>query len=245
MYCTHLRIKITALFFCFCLTSLTFKVNAQTQDAKSAPILKALYKAMGGVEAYSKIHVIQWDFKTRRLYWNKWTGAVRIEIPEKKQVILVNVNTLQGKVFEDGVEVVSPSRRKRMLQRGKNIWINDAYWLVMPWKLEDRGVSLKHLKTETIGVGNKCDVLEVTFANVGVTPSNKYHIYINQRNHLITQWAFFKTATDLDPKFKLPWDNYQLIDGVLLSFNRSKFGPTNVRVFQNFNADLFTMLHYD
>ena len=245
MYCTHLRIKIIALFFCFCLTSLTFKVNAQTQDAKSAPIVKALYKAMGGVEAYSKIHVIQWDFKTRRLYWNKWTGAVRIEIPEKKQVVLVNVNTLQGNVFEDGVEVVAPSRRKRMLQRGKNIWINDAYWLVMPWKLEDPGVSLRHLKTEVIAGDNRCDVLEVTFTNVGVTPSNKYHIYVNQKDHLITQWAFFKTATDANPKFKLPWDNYQPIDGVFLSFNRSKFGPTNVRVLPNFNASLFTTLHYE
>jgi hypothetical protein len=92
---------------------------------------------------------------------------------------------------------------------------------------------------------NRCDVLEVTFTNVGVTPSNKYHIYVNQKDHLIMQWAFFKTATDVNPKFKLPWDNYQPIDGVLLSFNRSKFGPTNVRVLPNFNVSLFTTLHYE
>jgi hypothetical protein len=41
-------------------------------------------------------------FCKRKLLWNKWTGDVRIENPSANQVILVNINTLKGKVYENG-----------------------------------------------------------------------------------------------------------------------------------------------
>jgi hypothetical protein len=41
----------------------------------------------------------------RKLLWNKWTGDVRIENPSANQVILVNINTLKGKVYENGTLV--------------------------------------------------------------------------------------------------------------------------------------------
>jgi hypothetical protein len=51
---------------------------------------------------------------------------------------LVNINTLKGKVYENGTLVQDEIKVNGLLEKGK-LWINDSYWLVMPWKLQDPG----------------------------------------------------------------------------------------------------------
>jgi hypothetical protein len=43
------------------------------------------------------------EFVGRKLCWDKWTGDVRVENPAAKQTILLNINTLKGKAYENGV----------------------------------------------------------------------------------------------------------------------------------------------
>jgi hypothetical protein len=112
----------------------------------------------------------------------------------------------------------------------------------MPWKLQDPGVTLTYLNTDTLADGKLADVLQMTFESVGVTPENKYLVYVDQQDHLIKQWAFFKNFNDAEPKFIRPWDNYQKTGDILLSFNRSEFGPTHVVVKEDFDATLFSDL---
>jgi hypothetical protein len=59
-------------------------------------------------------------------------GDVRIENPSANQVILVNINTLKGKVYENGTLVQDETKVNGLLEKGKALWINDSYWLVMP-----------------------------------------------------------------------------------------------------------------
>jgi hypothetical protein len=59
-------------------------------------------------------------------------GDVRIENPSANQVILVNINTLKGKVYENGTLVQDETKVNVLLEKGKALWINDSYWLVMP-----------------------------------------------------------------------------------------------------------------
>lgn len=220
----------------------TMSISAQSNSEKATAIAKEIVEAMGGMENYNNTHFIQWDFAKRTLYWDKWTGDVRIESPEKNLVILVNINTLKGKVFDNGTLVTDEEKSKNLLTQGKNWWINDSYWLVMPWKLQDPGVSLNYVKIDTLPNGKKADVLQMTFDSVGVTPDNKYHIYIDQEDHLIKQWEFFKNYNDGEPKFSRPWDNYQKMGDILLSFDRSEFGPTNVVVKKEFDTGVFSDL---
>ena len=42
-----------------------------------------------------------------------------------------------------------PARLARQVPAGGNDWINDLYWLVMPFKLKDSGVTLKCLGEDT------------------------------------------------------------------------------------------------
>jgi hypothetical protein len=234
----------TTLSFVIALVFLSFSTSTAQTSKNPAAMVQQIETAMGGVENYNNIKFITWDFAKRKLYWNKWTGDVRIESPKDTLVILVNVNTVKGKVFKNN-ELLNENAAKKWLNKGKNWWINDSYWLVMPWKLQDPGVTLKYVKTEALENGNTADVLQLTFTDVGVTPENKYHIFVDQTDNLIKQWAFFTNFNDDTPRFTMPWDNYQNAGNILLSFNRSKFGPKNVVVAQAYNERVFTDLNYD
>ncbi|MBC5842442.1 hypothetical protein H8R23_13575 [Flavobacterium sp. F-380] len=216
----------------------------QAQDKKANAIVKDILLAMGGQENYNATRFIQWDFVNRKLAWDKWTGDVRVENPAANQVILVNINTLKGKVFENGVLVTDENKANALLEKGKNWWINDAYWLVMPWKLQDPGVTLSYVKTDTLPSGKVADVLQLTFEGVGVTPENKYWVYVGQEDHLVQQWAYYQNFNDAEPKFLKPWNNYQKQGNILLSYDRpnENVGPKNVVVKSTFDSSLFTNL---
>jgi hypothetical protein len=51
----------------------------------------------------------------------------------------------------------------------------------MPWKLQDPGVNLTYVKTEQLPNGTTADILQLTFNAVGVTPENKYWLYVDRR----------------------------------------------------------------
>ena len=219
-------------------------VAAQSKDKKANAIVKDMLEAMGGTENYNTTRFIQWDFVNRKLSWDKWTGDVRVENPSAMQVVLVNINTLNGKVFENGLLVTDQEKANALLKKGKDWWINDAYWLVMPWKLQDPGVTLSYVKTDTLPSGKLADVLQLTFDGVGVTPDNKYWVYVGQEDHLVQQWAYYQSFNDAEPKFVKPWNNYQKQGNILLSSDRpnENVGPKNVVVKTTFDASIFTSL---
>jgi plasmid maintenance system killer protein len=108
-----------------------------------------------------------------------------------------------------------------LLDKAKKIWINDSYWLVMPFKLKDSGVTLKYLGEET-EQNQTFQVLQLTFEKVGVTPENKYKVYVNSTTHLVSKWAFFRKNTDEKPEFENVWSDYLPQGKILLSGNRGR-----------------------
>jgi hypothetical protein len=219
-------------------------VLAQSNDKKANEIVKEMLTAMGGTKNYNDTHFIQWDFVNRKLSWDKWTGDVRVENPSANQVILVNINTLKGNVYENGVLIKEEKKSNDLLVTAKNWWINDSYWLVMPWKLQDPGVNLTYVKSEQLSNGTMADILQLTFSAVGVTPENKYWLYVDKESHLITQWAYYQNYNDAEPKFLKPWNNYQKAGNILLSFDRpnENITPKNVLVKTNLDSSIFTKI---
>lgn len=219
-------------------------IFAQSNDKKANAIVKEMLTAMGGTKNYNNTHFIQWDFVNRTLSWDKWTGDVRVENPSANQVILLNINTLKGKVYENGALVKEEKKANYLLDTAKNWWINDSYWLVMPWKLQDPGVNLSYVKSEQLFDGTMTDILQLTFSAVGVTPENKYWIYVDKEKHLITQWAYYQNYNDTEPKFLKPWNNYQKAGNILLSFDRpnENVTPKNVLVKTHFDPSIFSNL---
>lgn len=215
--------------------------NKEASDEKAIAIADSVMKAMGGRKNYDSLRYIAWNFfGMRNLVWDKQTGRVRIDATGENTTYLLNIHTMEGKVMKDSVEITHPDSLQAYLEQGRNIWINDSYWLVMPFKLKDTGVTLKYAREDTTNEGIPSHVLSLTFDKVGVTPENKYEVYVDKSDYLVRQWAYFKDASQTEPSAVWPWDNYVFYHGVLLSSDRSDGkGPRNVRVYESLPDEVF------
>ncbi len=91
-----------------------------------------LMEKMGGWKNWDQTRYITWKFFGRRLHvWDKWTGNIRFE--NKDIVVLMNIHNQEGRVWRAGVKMTEPDSLKKYLRRGYRAWINDSYWLVMPY----------------------------------------------------------------------------------------------------------------
>lgn len=214
--------------------------NIDNSDAEAMLIADEVMKAQGGYTNWQNTQFIKWNFFGKRtLLWDKFNGDVRIELTEDLQnTIIVNINTNEGKAEKDGVEVKDSITAEKLLARGKSIWINDAYWLVMPFKLKDSGVTLKYLgKSDAAS-----EKLELTFENIGDTPQNKYIVYVDEATNLINQWDFYPNYNDSIPRFSTPWADYQTYGQILLSGNRGENSLTDIEVLESVESGVFTEL---
>src|SRR3990170_2643150 len=218
--------------------------NLANSDPAAVELADSIMEAMGGWENWNNTRFISWNFFGRRdLTWDKKQERVRIESPNDSITYLVNLNTLTGKVWVKGQELPPGDSLNNMLKRGKSIWINDSYWLVMPFKLKDSGVTLKYLGEDTLMTGLPCNVLQLTFENVGDTPQNKYQIYVDLADNLVKQWAYYSDANQDSANFVRPWDNCKKYGNILLSADRSDDGgPKNVKVEDKIDEKIFTQL---
>lgn len=216
-------------------------LSTQAQDASI--LIKTCEKAMGGQKAYSKTKLISWTFFGRRtLWWDKHEQLVRIEIPAEEKVLLIDLKTDTGRASIKGAEITNPEELAKLMRQAKETWINDSYWLVMPFKLNDPGVNKTYLGKKTTEDGIEADVLELTFNEVGVTPQNKYHIYFHPETGLVCQWDFYRNASDEKPGFSMPWRDYKTYGNILLSGDRGRAQLSNISVSQKPNAELFKSL---
>lgn len=216
--------------------------DAEHSDPAAIELADSVMKAMGGRENWDATRFISWNFSGRRnLVWDKKSGDVRIQSVPDSTIYLVNINTLKGRVQIKGQELTEPDSLQKMLQRAKSMWINDSYWLLMPFKLKDTGVTLKYLGEDTTMTGLRCNVLQLTFRDVGDTPQNKYKVYVDVRDNLVKQWAYYKDASQDSPSQVWPFDNYKKYGNLLVSADRSdNKGPRSVRIDTGLPRTVFT-----
>jgi len=190
-----------------------------------------IMNSMGGREKWDETNVIAWNFLGfRDLIWDKQNNRVRIDAPSKNMVVALDMNDMSGNVWKNGEAVTNADSLKKYLQWGKEVWINDSYWLIMPFKLKDSGVTLTYVREDTTMTGIRSDVLRLTFENVGVTPQNAYEVWVDIDKKLIMQWAYYKNAKQEEPNFVLPWTDYKSYNGLLLSGERGERDLSNIKV---------------
>lgn len=192
-------------------------------DPQAIQIADDVMRAMGGRAAWDAVDTLAWNFfGIRDLVWSKKSGDVTITNPGEKSVLTINVFTGNGAATYDDRKITHPDSLQIALEKAMNIWINDSYWLAMPFKLKDTGVRLKYLGEENTTDGQSVDKLELTFSETGKTPANKYHLYVDKKTKLVSQWDFFTDADDPEFRFSMPWKGYVEVDGILLSEDRGK-----------------------
>lgn len=211
--------------------------NRAGSDYRAIQIADQVMATMGGRKAWEDTHLVAWTFQSlRRLVWDKWNGLVRIDNLQDDQTVLLNVNNDQGRVFRQGREILAADSLNFYLKQSKNRWLNDTYWLVLPFKLKDPGVMLKYLGKQSTQLGKSADLLQLTFKQA----PDKFWVWVDSQNHLVNQWAHFAKATDTQPMFTVPWLDYQQYGSILLSGERGERDITGIMVFTGLPGEVFS-----
>ena len=219
-------------------------LSAPQTDDQARGIAESVLEAMGGRQAWDSTRYVSWSFfGFRRHVWDKWTGNIRIQTDESDRgpatLVLMNLNTRQGRVWRAGQEL-SGDELAEALEGGWRNWVNDSYWMFMPYKLLDPGVNLKYMGEDLMADDRKADILELTFEGVGVTPQNKYLVYVARDSGLVEQWSYFADRDDTEPGFTRPWADWQRFGDILLATGKGRDADWNIQVYDELPAELFS-----
>jgi len=170
------------------------------RDAKAEDVAHTMMNAMGGEKAWYAAHCVRFDFKVnvggkmvedRSHLWDKMTGRYRLEEKTKDgklRAVLFNVNDKTGVAYVGGQKLEGVAAAKAV-KDAYEAFINDMYWLAMPWKWLDAGVNLQYLGPQKRGTESG-EVVRLTFDHVGLTPGDRYDAFVSSQSHLMTHWDF-------------------------------------------------------
>jgi len=190
---------------------------AAPSDPAAVAIADRVMAALGGRRRWDALRGLRWTFgvavddtvrSTRRHSWDKWTGWDRIERQDsggRRIVVVVNVNDGTGRAWVNGRAAEGDSLRQ-LLELGKSLWINDAYWLLMPYKLRDPGVTLEDAG-EAVVDGAPCDKIALSFARVGQTPGDHYWVYVRRRDDRVVKWDMVLQGNQPPPR-SYTWEDW-------------------------------------
>jgi hypothetical protein len=202
--------------------------TAPASDPRAVAVADQVMEAMGGEAAWRGTCFLRFDFAvavdgkmvmTRSHWWDKWRGRYRLEGKTKEgeaYTVLMNLNTKEGSAWQGG-KPLEGEAKKQLLEKGYEAWVNDSYWLIMPYKLKDPGVVLK-LAGELSEKGTTWDKLALSFDKVGLTPKDRYWAYVNRTTHLVDRWEYIlQDENPKGPPSRFDWNNWQRYGKVMLS----------------------------
>ena len=231
----------------FLLVVVTFLVASQlaaASDPEAVSLAGQVMEKMGGNEAWENTRFVSWNFFDRRFHvWDRHTGRMRIEFESEEgveEIILMNLNDRTGRAWSGGAELTDDGVLSEKLEAGYAMWVNDAYWLFMPYKLQDPGVTLTLKGNSTMEDGRPATCITLTFEAVGLTPENKYDVHVAKETGLVEQWDYYADRTDAEPKFRIPWHNWKQHGSIRLSDDRGKYSLAPVKVYDSLPATVFT-----
>ena len=193
--------------------------DTEGSDAKAIELADLVMKACGGRYAWDQTRYLHWtSFGNRDLVWDKKMERVRIDFLTTDMKIRLDLKTMTGRIFKDGKEILQTDSLKKYLEIGKDAWINDSYWFLMPFKMKDSGVTLTYIGTKKNALNVDCDVVQMTFKSVG----SRYWVYINPSSHLVVQWDYFQKSDDAKPTLSTPWADYRGLGNVMLAVSRGE-----------------------
>jgi len=225
-------------------------LDPSDSDSRSVEIAGAVMESMGGRDAWDSTRFVRWRFFGRRLhFWDRHGGDIRIESPastgrdgveQPAFLVLMNIHSKKGRAWEDGREVETPEKLAEYLDRGHQLWVNDSYWMFMPYKLLDPGVTLTYAGERILEDGRAADVLDMTFVEgVGYTPENRYEIFVARDSGLVEQWSFFAEASAEEPNFTLPWSDWRQFGGILLATGHGQGLDWEIAVYEELPDAVF------
>ncbi len=192
-------------------------------DSKAVAIADQVLEALGGAQRWQHLHGLRWSFdflvgdtlkSSRRHSWDRMTGWHRVEGKTRAGQPFVFIEQIEGHggmAWMAGEPIAGDSLAK-LMKRAKSLWTNDTYWMLMPYKLRDPGVTLKYVG-EVADSAVTYDKLALSFEGVGETPGDHYWIYVNRGNHRIEKWDYILQGQKT-PAETWTWEGWEQHDGL-------------------------------
>ena len=191
---------------------------AEESAGKGPTLATDLWKASGG-ENWGKVKEIDFTFAVeqegKRLFaaehaWNVAAGTDTVKWKDK-----------QGKDHNVTVNLGAPPAEGE----GKDAfarWVNDSYWLLAPLKIRDRGVKVEAGGPKQLD-GASLETIQLSFDNVGLTPTDRYVFYIDAQTKLPRAWDYIPaTGTGM----QATWEKFQDLGGLKLATEHNFNGKT-------------------
>lgn len=218
------------------------KSISATGDEKAIALAKRIEDASGGKENWDKVHYISFDyFGSRYWFWDKFKNRYRVESERRKFRIAGSIDGIETHLWLKGVEVTDADSMLKYKDYAYKAWINDMYWLILPFKLLDPGVYLDYVGECQFDSTHHATCFDMTFQNVGVTPENKYRIYVDTLMNNIIFWDHFQNKNDSLPSLSNPWTDYKQYGNIRLAGGRGDTrGLESIELYDHLPDQVFT-----
>ncbi|MDZ7343903.1 MAG: hypothetical protein ONA90_05255 [candidate division KSB1 bacterium] len=219
-------------------TSNQKRFDPSKSDPQAVRIADEVMVAMGGRKNYEAVQYLSFRFVVeadsqivadRRHAWNRRTNDYRLESVSRDgehTLAIFNLDTKKGVVFKNG-QPANDEEKAQLLTRAYARFINDTYWLLMPFKLKDPGAVLKYDGEQEINEVHY-DILRLSFADsVGLTPWNVYRVFVDQATRVVHRWEYFeREGANPTPCW---WEHWRFFNGIKLAELRT-FEHSNRRI---------------
>lgn len=191
---------------------------AEDSGAKEPPLATELWKASGG-ENWGNVKQIDFTFAVEQegktLFsaqhsWNVAAGTDRVKWKDK-----------QGQDHDVTANLAAPSQEGEAKDAYAR-WVNDSYWLLAPLKIRDRGVKVEAAGPKDLN-GASLETIQLSFENVGLTPTDRYLFYIDPQTKLPRAWDYIPQTGD---GLQATWEKYQNFGGLNLATEHNFKGKT-------------------
>jgi hypothetical protein len=182
------------------------------------PLATELWQASGG-DHWDKVKQIDFTFAVeqdgKRTFaaqhsWNLVAGTDSVKWTDK-----------QGKDHNVTVSLRAPppdGEAKDAYAR----WVNDSYWLLAPLKIRDRGVKVEATGPKDLN-GASLETIQLSFENVGLTPTDRYVFYIDPETKLPRAWDYIPQTGE---GLQATWEKYENFGGLKLATEHNFKGKT-------------------
>ena len=156
----------------------------------AAQLADAVWKASGG-ENWSKVKSIDFTFAVEK-------GGQSLLSAEHHWDFVAQTDRVKWKGKDVTVNLAEPGKEEDA-KAAYARWVNDSYWLLAPLKLKDRGVNLSLEGKKEID-GAEREVLRLSFGKVGLTPNDKYLLYIDPKTNLVSSWEYMPEPEPIETR---------------------------------------------
>lgn len=141
----------------------------------------------------------------------EWTGRdgrarrARVDLETRRAC-----GSIDGEAVAAGVELDALS------EQAYGRFINDSYWLLMPQKLFDPGVTLV-LEEARERDGKRYEILRMSFGEeIGLTPGDVYWLFVDPDSAHIERWEM-QLEGQQEPPEGTSWTDYQRVGELMLA----------------------------